>query len=401
MEKRLLRPNLEDREDIANYMAHGGYEGLANIKKTKPNQLVETLERSGLRGRGGAGFPSFRKWQGVLESKGTRYVVINATEGEPDSLKDRYLLFYRPHLILEGALIACRAVKSQTAWIVVNEAFTDGLQSLSQALNEAREANKLGKVEIRIMTAPPRYVVGEETALLNWIEGHPAKPRFKLHLPVHKGLWQQPTLIQNAETISNVPYIFREGENAYREVGTEKSPGTILFSLQGDVQQPGLYELPLGISLQQLIESGGGTRNGEAKAALIGGNFGGFLYGDALDVELDYESLKEAGGSLGCGIVRIYDERASVEQAADDVLHFFSEETCGQCGPCYMGTEAMHNEWKHYREDPEHGLEKLAEYSQQLRRKGACGLIDGAAIVAGTIVRYVNEEGGAQHESKG
>jgi NADH-quinone oxidoreductase subunit F len=393
MEHRLLRPDQKDTENLEDYRQVGGYEALQSIQKIQPKEMIAELEASGLRGRGGAGFPAFRKWQGVSESKGTHYVVINATEGEPDSLKDRTLLTSRPHLIIEGLLIACKAVKSTAAWIVVNEEFADGLKALSTAVNEVRKEGLIGKVDIRILTAPPRYVVGEETALLNWIEGKPAKPRFKLHLPVQKGLWEQPTLIQNAETISNVPYIFRHGAKAYQSIGTESSPGTALFSVQGDVELPGLYELPLGIPLTELIKMAGGMKdNKQIKAALIGGNFGGFLYGEALEVKLDYESLKEVGGSLGCGIVRVYHQDHSIEQAADDVLSFFSEETCGQCGPCYMGTEAMRNEFRKYRDNPSYDIQKLADYSVNLRRKGACGLIDGAAIVAGTIVNYLNEE---------
>jgi NADH-quinone oxidoreductase subunit F len=279
----------------------------------------------------------------------------------------------------------------------VNEEFIDGLSSMVQAVHEGRVAGKLGNVEVRVLTAPPRYVVGEETALLNWIEGMEAKPRFKMHLPVHKGLYQQPTLIQNAETISNVPFIFREGPESYRKQGTDKSPGTALFSVQGDVKKPGLYEMSLGTSLQELIKQAGGMKDQvDLKAALIGGNFGGFLYGDALKVNLDYEALKEVGGSLGAGIVRIYNENASITEAAENVLHFFSMETCGQCGPCHLGTDAMHKEFQKFIEDSNYDLTKLEDYSKNLRRKGACGLLDGATIVAGTVVNYVQQERGVK-----
>ena len=399
MENRLLRPDLLDTESLEEYQMIGGYKGLLSLKNVKAKEMIEKVEESGLRGRGGAGFPTYIKWKSVSETKGTHYVVINATEGEPDSLKDRYLVSHRPHLIIEGLLIACKAVKSTAAWIVVNEEFSEGISSLAKALKDVRQANLLGNVDIRIMTAPHRYVMGEETALLNWVEGKPGKPRFKLHLPVHKGLWEQPTLIQNAETISNIPYIFQKGASAYRSLGSEASPGTALFSLQGDVEQPGLYEFPLGTPLIDLIWAAGGVKDDkEIKAALIGGNFGGFLYGKSLHINLDYESLKTVGGSLGCGIVHIFNEESSVEQAADDVLTFFAEETCGQCGPCHMGTEAMRDELRKYLKDNSIGIEKLANYSVALRRKGACGLIDGASIVAGTIVNYINENRSDKYE---
>lgn len=381
---RLLPPDLTDRETIGAYRSRGGY-------RSSPVHLIAHLHAAGLRGRGGAAFPTGRKLAAVAERPGKKFVVCNGEEGEPGSLKDRFLMERRPHLVLEGTLLACRAVGAKKAYLYLSQGFAAATDSLTTALREAGDEGLTDGVEIAFFHVPHSYVAGEETAALQAIEGKPPKPRFKPPRPFEAGLFGQPTLIQNVETLAYLPLIALHGADWYREAGTAGSPGTALFSLGGDVTRPGVYELPFGVSLRALIEShGGGTPEGKpVRAVLPGGYFCGFLPAQHLDTPLTYEDLTAKRVSMGSATVTVIAEDGPFLPRAQEITNFFARETCRQCGPCVNGTGIMDRilgQFVKGKGKAEY-LEQLDFFSRTLRRRGACAHLDGAALVMASLVR--------------
>ena len=330
------------RETFDEYYSSGGYEALR--KNLSSEAILNEVTSSGLRGRGGAGFPVGRKWSVARETPNQpRYVVCNAGEDEPGSFKDRTLIEYRPHLVLEGTILAARTIDAGHAYFYINETYDDSIARMQTAIEEATTAGLIGSLEISIQRAPTVYVAGEDSAAIEVLEGKEPKPRQKPPYPASAGLFGKPTVVNNVETLANIPPILRKGASWFRSYGTAESPGTMIFCLGDEMKNPGAYELPLGTPLRKLYENeGGGLKNGKKlKAVLPGGPSCAFITSDQLDVPLDPESLKRAGTSLGCGVMRFYAEDTCMVDATLRIAQFFARETCGQCPACRMETTML------------------------------------------------------------
>ncbi|MFQ5780823.1 MAG: NADH-quinone oxidoreductase subunit F, partial [Nitrospiria bacterium] len=340
--------------DYNTYVDQGGYTALEKaIETIGPEGILEEVKKSGLRGRGGAGFPTWKKWDQVVQHKAAqKYLCCNVAEDEPGTFKDRYLLRANPHQLIEGAILSAYAVGAEEAYLYINGRFKEELRFMEEAIEEAREAGHWGTpfdksgfhLQLKICQSPGTYVAGEETALLEVIEGKVAAPRQKPpYYPSMHGLFGMPTVVNNAETIANVPHIVRKGGNWFRKVGTAASPGVMIFTLTGEVNRPGLYELPLGTPLRELIEDyGGGVKGGKClKAVFPGGPSNTILPADQVDVSLDFDSLKAIGSGLGTGAVIVMSEETCMVRSALEVASFFAVESCGQCPPCKLGTEHL------------------------------------------------------------
>ncbi|HXG49856.1 MAG TPA: NADH-ubiquinone oxidoreductase-F iron-sulfur binding region domain-containing protein [candidate division Zixibacteria bacterium] len=343
---------VEGREDLGRYRDRGGYQALEKALRADPEDLVREVTEAGLRGRGGAGFPTGKKWALTREAAGSsRFLVVNGGEDEPGSKKDRLLLELLPHLVIEGAAIAAYAVGASKAYLYINANYTEAIRSVEGALTEARSAGYWGagvcgtsfSLDFEITRAPRNYVAGEDTAALEVIEGKKPLPRQKPPYPVTVGLFGQPTAVNNVETIANVAPIVLNGATWYRSFGTAESPGTMIFSLNDDVNRPGIYELPFGTPLRYLIEEcGGGVRGGKKlKAIMPAAPSSAYLPAEKIDTPLDPGSMREAGSSLGCGVVHLVPEDACMVEEVLKVSEFFTAESCGQCPACRMETNTL------------------------------------------------------------
>jgi NADH-quinone oxidoreductase subunit F len=332
------------------FQEKGGFEGLRAALTRSPKEVIEEVTRSGLTGRGGAGFPTGIKWQGCAEvDRYPKYLVCNEDESEPGTFKDRALIEGDPYTIIEGMLIAAYAVGAEKGYLYIRGEYTKSHQVLQEALRIAADEGFLGEnildsgfsFEIELRSGAGAYICGEETALFESIEGKRGFPRIKPPFPTTHGLFNQPTVINNVETLANVSLILRIGADRYLELGTEDSPGPRLFSLSGDIVKPGIYEISTPITLRQLIYSAaGGTKNGkEIKAVLLGGAAGKFVGPDGLDVLLTNSGVQEKGLSLGSGAVVVFDEDVDLSFVLHGLGHFFSHESCGKCYPCQLGTQ--------------------------------------------------------------
>ena len=329
--------------------AYGNYPALAKALAMKPEEIVAEIKASGLVGRGGAAFPTGIKWEGAANAPGDqKYVICNADESEPGTFKDRILLLDDPHRTIEGMLIAGYAIGASKGYLYVRGEYPYIFPVLEQALQEAREAHLLGEkildspfsFEIEIRMGAGAYICGEETALFESIEGKRGFPRVKPPFPTTHGVFGKPTVINNVETLCNVPLILSMGSVEYRKIGTEKSPGPKLFCVSGDVARPGLYEVPFGVTLRELLEMAGGVAGGKnLQAVLFGGAAGAFATSDHLDAKMTFEDLRAVGLPLGSGVVLIYDETRDMRAALKELGHFFAHESCGKCYPCQMGTQ--------------------------------------------------------------
>jgi NADH-quinone oxidoreductase subunit F len=329
-------------ETFERYRAGGGYHAVE--RDLKPKEILKDIIDAGLRGRGGAGFPTGKKWSIAIEvPETTRYLVCNAGEDEPGSFKDRVLIEHRPHLLLEGMILAASAIRAQEAFLYLNETYDQCHNRFSEAIREAEEAGFLKTVKVTIHRAPTVYVAGEDTAVLEVLEGKPPKPRQKPPYPAVSGLFGKPTVVNNVETLANVAPIVRHGAAWFRQYGTEQNPGTMLFCLGDEMNNPGAYELPLGTPMRHLYEDlGGGLKNGRAlRAVLPGGPSCGFLIAEQIDTRLDPDSCKKAGSLLGCGVMRFYPERTCMVEEALRLARFFAQESCGQCPACRMETNML------------------------------------------------------------
>jgi NADH:ubiquinone oxidoreductase subunit F (NADH-binding)/(2Fe-2S) ferredoxin len=351
-----------DPENIREVLAAGGYKGLERIlgEKMSPEAVIEEVKKSGLRGRGGAGFPTGLKWEftrkapsgaGRTEAGAGKYVICNADEGEPGTFKDRLILEGDPHKLIEAMTIAGYAIGANAGFVYVRGEYALSIERLSKAIAQARELNLLGadilesgfSFDLEIRKGAGAYVCGEETALIESLEGKRGNPRVKPPYPVTHGLWQKPTAVNNVETLANVPAIMANGADWFRRIGTDKCPGTKVFTILGHVEYPGLIETDMGTPLREIIFSyGGGIRGGRRfKAALLGGAAGVFLPERLLDVSMDFESLKENKAVLGSGAVLVMDESTSIADMLFSIAKFFAHESCGQCAPCRIGTRQI------------------------------------------------------------
>ena len=335
------------------YVADGGYQAAGKVLTSMtPAQVIEEVSNARLRGLGGAGFPAGRKWSFVpKETTKPKYLVVNADEGEPGTFKDRYIMERDPHALLEGMIISAYAIGSHKAYVYIRGEYFRSAKRLQRAIDEAHRQNWLGKniqgtgfdLDVVIHRGAGAYICGEETALLTSLEGGKGFPRLKPPFPAISGLFASPTIVNNVETLSCVPFILRNGADRFAEIGTEKQGGTRLFCVSGHVVRPGVYEEPVSVTLRELIEKAGGVRDGnKLKAVIPGGISAKILTADEIDVAMDFDSLMAAGSMAGSGGVIVMDETTSMVHALDSASRFFADESCGQCSPCREGTGWVH-----------------------------------------------------------
>jgi len=381
---------VEGREGLKEYRSRGGYKALEKaLRGMSPAAVIQEISDSGLRGHGGAGFPAGKKWSFAAQcAERPRYVVLNGGEDEPGSKKDRLLMENLPNLIIEGVILASYAVSAPKAYLYVNREYQAASESMAQALKEAREAGYWGErllgsdfgLEILLTPAPPTYVAGEDTAALEVIEGKQPLPRKKPPFPATAGLFSKPTIVNNVETLANVAPIIARGVEWYKSFGTPESPGTMIFSLNEEVNRPGIYELSFGTPLRFLIEEcGGGIKGGKRiKAILPGGPSAAFLPPDKIDISLDHNSLRAAGSSLGCGVVRIVTEGTCMVEETLRIADFFAAESCGQCPACRMETNMLAAMLKKVQQG-QVGPPLLEQFSKVIsfnKGKGFCNLVN-------------------------
>lgn len=343
-----------DPTRIEEYIARDGYFALAKALQMEPGEVIEEIKRSGLRGRGGAGFPTGLKWEFTYKaSADQKYVLCNADEGEPGTFKDRLIMEGDPHSLIEGMIIAGYAVGATKGYIYIRGEYHSSIEILKKAVEQAYEYGFLGEnilgsgfnFDLKIRLGAGAYVAGEETALIESIEGKPARPRLKPPYPPTFGLFGKPTVVNNVETFVNVPRIIMNGAEWFKKFGTESSPGTKVFSLVGNVVRKGIVEVPMGVTVRDLIfKFGGGIEGGrKLKVVQTGGSAGTFIGPDKLDVPLDFDSYAKYGVSLGSGVILVADETHCVVDLALTVMRFFEHESCGKCTPCREGTRMIVN----------------------------------------------------------
>jgi len=338
---------------LADYSRRGGYAGLKKALTMTPQEVLAEVKTAGLVGRGGAAFPTGIKWEGAARADGQpKYIVCNADESEPGTFKDRILMEEDPHRTLEGMIIAAHAVGARRGYIYVRGEYPYAFKVVGAALEEARQAGVVGKnifgsgleFDIEMRLGAGAYICGEETALLESIEGKRGLPRIKPPFPTTHGLFGKPTVINNVETFCNVPLILERGAAEYRKIGTERSPGPKLFCVSGQIQRPGLYEVPFGVTLRHLLyDLAGGLKPGrQLQAVLMGGAAGAFATEKDLDVILSFENLSASGLPLGSGAVMVFDDSADLCDVLKRLAHFFADESCGKCYPCQLGARRQY-----------------------------------------------------------
>lgn len=348
----LKRVGQIDPTSLNEYEAHDGFEALKKAVEMTPTAVIDLVEESGIVGRGGAMFPTGRKWRftRAQELPGSqKHVVINADESEPGTFKDRCLMEEDPYSVIEGATLAGYATGAENGWIFVRGEYPRSAQRLQHAINEARRSGYLGKnilgvegfhFDIEVRLGAGAYICGEETALFEAIEGKRGFPRIKPPFPTVKGLFMQPTAVNNVETVVAAVAVLNVGLNQWKAQGTEKSPGTKLFCLSGHLERPGIYEVPFGVTVSELINMAGGVPDNKAiQAVLMGGAAGVFVGPDKLNTPLTYENAREANFPLGSGVVMVFDETADLRQPMYELSRFFAHESCGKCFPCQLGTQ--------------------------------------------------------------
>lgn len=395
-----------DPERIEEYIAVGGYEALAKVlTRMTPEEVIAEITKSGLRGRGGAGFPTGKKWQAVREAKGNpKYVICNADEGDPGAFMDRAILEGDPHSVLEGMAIAAYAVGAEKGYIYVRAEYPLAVKRLEVAIAQARKMGLLGtrifetdfSFDIELRMGAGAFVCGEETALIASIEGKRGEPRPRPPYPATSGLFGKPTLINNVETFANVRHIILRGADWFAQIGTETSKGTKVFALAGQVKNTGLVEVPMGITLRELIfDVGGGVPEGRKfKAVQIGGPSGGCLPESLLDVPIDYESLKQYGAIMGSGGVIVLDDTSCMVNVAKFFLEFTADESCGKCVPCRVGLRVLLSILEKIArgEGNEADLEELERLGRMIQATALCGLGQTAPNPVLSTLRYFRDE---------
>ena len=393
--------------ELATYQSEGGYEALRKIleEKTDPEAIIEQVKISGLRGRGGAGFPTGLKWSFINRSApGEKYIVCNSDEGEPGTFKDRDILRYNPHQLIEGMIIAGYVIGASTGYNYIRGEFWEPYERFEAALAEAREAGLLGEnilgsgfsFDIHTHLGAGAYICGEETALLESIEGKKGQPRFKPPFPAMFGLYGRPTVINNTETLASIPEIMRRGGEWFRDLGVENSGGSKLFSISGNINKPGVYEIPMGTPFSELLEMAGGMKEGyQLKAVIPGGSSAPVLPGEVMmDLTMDYDSIANAGSMLGSGAVIIIDDQQCMVRLLDRISYFYYEESCGQCTPCREGTGWMHRVI--HRIETGQGrpedLDLLDDVAARIQGRTICALGDAAALPVASFIKHYRDE---------
>lgn len=391
--------------DIGVYQKHGGYTALRKaLGQHTPDEIVAMVKASGLRGRGGAGFPTGVKWGFLPKDVSPRYLVCNADEGEPGTFKDRDIMVKLPHALIEAVAISSYAISANRAFIYVRGEYAEARQALAQALAQAQRHGFLGRdilssgfdLTISLHSGAGSYECGEETALLESLEGKRGMPRIKPPFPALAGLYGKPTIINNVETLANVPHIVNNGAAWFAGIGTPKSTGTRIFCVSGHVNRPGNYELPMGLPLRTLIEDyAGGVRGGKRlKAVIPGGSSAPVLRADQIETPLDFESMAAAGSSLGSAGVIVMDESTDMVRMALRLMRFYAHESCGKCTPCRIGTQRMVDilarivRGKGKAAD----LERLESLAVTMKNGSLCGLGQTAFNPVSSTLRLFREE---------
>ena len=386
------------------YRSHGGYRALASALKQDPDAIIATVKDSGLRGRGGAGFPTGMKWSFVPQNDGKpHYLVVNADESEPGACKDIPIMMANPHALVEGVIISAYAIRANHAFIYIRGEVPEAIRRVANAIEQARVAGLIGKnilgsgfdLEVVAHSGAGAYICGEETALLDSLEGFRGQPRLKPPFPAVAGLYASPTVINNVETIANIPYIIDRGVDWFRQFGTEKSPGFKVFAVSGHVNRPGIYEAPLGITMRELLDYAGGMRDGRpVKFWLPGGSSVPMLTADHLDTPMTYEDMAAAGTMLGTGTPMLFDDTVSVVKAVTRWLEFYKHESCGKCTPCREGTYWITGVLEKF----EHGhgseaeVDTLVNLCGQIAGRSFCALGDAAATPYPAALKYFRDE---------
>lgn len=393
----VLTPVLSEHWDVDGfwtvdvYREHGGYTALPKALGMQPDDIIAQVKDSGLRGRGGAGFPTGLKWSFVPQGDGKpHYLVVNADESEPGACKDIPMMLANPQALIEGIAITCYAIRANHAFVYIRGEVPHVIRRMEEAVRQAYAAGFLGRnvldsgfdVDLVVHAGAGAYICGEETALLDSLEGRRGQPRLKPPFPAVAGLYASPTVVNNVETIANVPYIVNNGVDWFRKFGTEKSPGFKLFAVSGHVARPGIYEAPLGVTMRELLDYAGGIRGGhQLKFWLPGGSSVPMLTADHLDTPLTYEDIAAAGSMLGTGTPMVFDETTSVVRAITGWLDFYKHESCGKCTPCREGTYWI-DEVLHRFADGRGTTEELTlleELCGQILGRSFCALGDAAA----------------------
>jgi NADH-quinone oxidoreductase subunit F len=393
---------------MAAYQRHDGYRALRKALAMEPDAVIGLVKDSGLRGRGGAGFPTGQKWSFIpqgADGAGAKphYLVINADESEPGTCKDIPLMMATPHVLVEGAIIAAYAIRARHAFIYVRGEVIPVLRRLQAAVAEAYDAGFLGTdvlgsgfdLDLVVHAGAGAYICGEETALLDSLEGRRGQPRLRPPFPAVAGLYACPTVVNNVESIASVPAVLRGGVDWFKSMGSEKSPGFTLYSLSGHVTNPGQYEAPLGITLRELLDFAGGIRAGhELKFWTPGGSSTPLLTAEHLDVPLDYENMAGVGSMLGTKALQIFDETTCVVRAVRRWTQFYAHESCGKCTPCREGTYWLAQIYERLESGTGHreDVDKLLDISDAIFGKSFCALGDGAASPVLSSIKHFRDE---------
>ncbi len=410
-EKGVIFANLNSEDPqcwrLESYKQRGGYQALTRIlnEKLTPENVINEMKTSGLRGRGGAGFPTGLKWSFMPRTlPGQKYIVCNSDEGEPGTFKDRDILAFNPHAVIEGMIIAGYSIGASVGYNYIHGEIFELYQRFEEALAEAKAAGLLGQnilnsgfsFDLYAHHGYGAYICGDETALLNSIEGKKGQPRFKPPFPAGHGLYGKPTTINNTESLASVPFILRDGGQAFLEKGTTNSGGTKLFSISGHVERPGNYEIPLGTPFSKVLEMAGGMLNGKKmKAVIPGGSSAPVLPAEImLECNMDYDSIAKAGSMLGSGAIIVMDEDVCMVKALERLSYFYHEESCGQCTPCREGTGWLYQIV--HRIETGRGLpgdlDLLESIGNQMAGRTICALADAAVFPVRSFTQYFRSE---------
>ena len=415
MLKPVLSANWDEKDSftIDGYQRHGGYEAAKKALAMDADAVIQLVKDSGLRGRGGAGFPTGMKWGFIPQNDGKEhYLVVNADESEPGTCKDMPLLMANPHVLIEGMIIASYAIRAKHAFVYLRGEVAHVARRVNAAIADAYKAGYLGKnifgtgndLELTLHIGAGAYICGEETALLDSLEGFRGQPRLRPPFPAIAGLYARPTVVNNVESISAVPAIVANGADWYQQFGTEKSKGMTLYSLSGHVANPGQFEAPLGITLRQLLDMSGGMRAGhKLKFWTPGGSSTPMFTDEHLDVALDYEGVGAAGSMLGTKALQIFDETTCVVRAVLRWVEFYKHESCGKCTPCREGTWWLVQAMKDFEtgKATEADLDKLLDLCDNIMGRSFCALADGAVSPVASSVKYFRDEYIAHINNKG
>ena len=393
-----------DSFTIAGYKRNGGYTAVEKALAMQPDEVIQLVKDSGLRGRGGAGFPTGNKWGFIPQGDNKEhYFVVNADESEPGTCKDTPLMMANPHVLIEGVIIGSYAIRANYAFIYIRGEVTHVVRRVQQAIEDAYKAGLLGKnilgkgfdLELVLHVGAGAYICGEETALLDSLEGFRGQPRLRPPFPAIAGLYAKPTVVNNVESVASVPAIVNNGVAWFTAMGTEKSKGFTLYSLSGHVNNPGQFEAPLGVTLRQLLEISGGVRSGHKLKFWTPGGSSTPIFTDAhLDVPLDYEGVSAAGSMLGTKALQIFDETTCVVRAVLRWTEFYKHESCGKCTPCREGTWWLVQVLKDLEsgKGTEADLDKLLDLCDNIMGRSFCALADGAASPIISSLKYFRQE---------